>query len=184
MANLINLDLIEQEKLIESGLKSFYEVGKALMEIRDKKLYKEKYSTFEIYCRDRWQMSRPRAYQLIEGSKIKEILSTIVDKIPEGQARELAKVEPEKQAEVYQTVIDKTEGKPTAKAIKKEIELLEDAEIITDDKIKFNPFGQEFRIKCIGVDILISHIQKQSGIHYKEVLIELKKQITKFLNKK
>ena len=34
-------------------------------------------------------------------------------KITKSQARELSKVEPEKQAEVYQSVIDKTEGKPT-----------------------------------------------------------------------
>ena len=44
---------------------TFIEVGKALLAIRDAKLYRKTHKTFEAYCRDRWEMSRPRAYQLI-----------------------------------------------------------------------------------------------------------------------
>lgn len=36
------------------------------MTIRDNRLYRESHKTFETYCRERWNMSRPGAYQLIE----------------------------------------------------------------------------------------------------------------------
>lgn len=32
--------------------RAFYEAGKALMEIRDRRLYRSTYKTFEEYCRD------------------------------------------------------------------------------------------------------------------------------------
>ena len=44
------------EGVINRNLQSFYEVGRALMEIRDNELYKVKngggYGTFEAYCQD------------------------------------------------------------------------------------------------------------------------------------
>ena len=36
-------------------------------------------ATFEEYCKERWEMSRPRAYQLIEAAEVMSNLSTIVD---------------------------------------------------------------------------------------------------------
>lgn len=99
------------ETKISDGLKSFVEVGSALREIRDTALYRATHETFEAYCQDRWKISRPRAYQLIDGAEVVEevsdsTLSTIVDKaehpeisvddstsqVPnEGQARELSR---------------------------------------------------------------------------------------------
>ena len=70
--------LDECEATIERGLKTFTEVGQALMEIRDARLYRGKYGTFEAYCEVRWAISRPRAYQLIEAAGA---VSTMVDKI-------------------------------------------------------------------------------------------------------
>lgn len=100
--------LIECEAVIERGLKTFTDVGNALLEIRDSKLYRAEFGTFEDYCRERWAMSRPRAYQLIEAAETVSGLSTIVDILPktESQARPLAKLEPEQQREVWQQVID------------------------------------------------------------------------------
>ena len=65
------------EQVIERGLTTFVEVGNALLEIRDSRLYKDSFSTFEDYCRERWGMSRPRAYPLIEAAEIMSNLSTI-----------------------------------------------------------------------------------------------------------
>ena len=39
--------LTQQETIIEKGLSTFVEVGKALTIIRDNKLYREEYETFE-----------------------------------------------------------------------------------------------------------------------------------------
>ena len=46
--------------------RSFLEVGMTLKEIRDKRLYRQQYDTFEEYCARRWELSRPRSYQLCE----------------------------------------------------------------------------------------------------------------------
>jgi hypothetical protein len=82
--------LDELEAIIERGVQTFVEVGEALMEIRDSRLYKQTHSSFESYLRERWKMSRPRGYQLIDAAK----LSTTVDSPPENewQARALRHV--------------------------------------------------------------------------------------------
>lgn len=110
--------LTELEKIIEKGLNTFYEVGSALNEIRKSKLYKETHSTFDDYCRERWGLTRDYAYKQIRASEVFDnVDNCIQNNLTELQARELSKVEPELQAEIYQSVIEKTDGKPTAKAI-------------------------------------------------------------------
>jgi hypothetical protein len=105
------------EQTIAEGMESFKSVGRALVEIRDSRLYRATHATFEDYCRDRWNWSRRRAYQLIEAA-------VVLDASPEcakfctseSQARELAKVEPELRAEVLQAAAES--GKVTAKSIR------------------------------------------------------------------
>lgn len=62
--------LTECESTIERGLSTFVEVGRALMEIRDAKLYRASHKTFEHYCDDRWKFTRQRAYQLIDQARV------------------------------------------------------------------------------------------------------------------
>ncbi len=83
--------LDELEAVIERGLTTFVEVGRALSEVRDSRLYRERFDTFESYCDQRWSLSRPRAYQLIDAAHVAELVSTTVDTGPknEAQAREL-----------------------------------------------------------------------------------------------
>jgi len=64
------------EVVIKQGLKSFIEVGNALVIIRDDRLYRAEHITFESYCRAQWQLGRTRAYQLIEASAITAAVST------------------------------------------------------------------------------------------------------------
>ena len=69
--------LQELESRIEKGLQTFIEVGNCLLEIRDRRLYKEQgYSRFEDYCQERWGWSRERGRQLIEGAKVATIVGT------------------------------------------------------------------------------------------------------------
>lgn len=78
--------LAECESVIQKGLGTFLEVGRALAEIRDQQLYRETHKTFEKYCKDVWDLSRGRAYQQIGGyetvSLLEDKMSTIVDKNP------------------------------------------------------------------------------------------------------
>ena len=64
--------LSQNEAVIERGIKTFYEVGLALADIRDRKLYRAAHRTFEEYCQGRWQMTGSRAYQMIDAATAHE----------------------------------------------------------------------------------------------------------------
>jgi hypothetical protein len=68
MALAIPSRLAELETVIEHGRATFSEVGHALMEIRDSRLYRVTHKTFEDYCRERWDMGRAYANRLIAAS--------------------------------------------------------------------------------------------------------------------
>lgn len=77
-------DLKKYESLISKGLNTFLEVGKALAEIRDRRLYRETHKTFERYCKETWDLSKGYAYQQIGGYETVTLLeskmSAIADK--------------------------------------------------------------------------------------------------------
>src|ERR1044072_7340977 len=58
------------EETIAKGWHTFVEVGKALAIIRDHRLYRTEHSTFEDYCRLRWQFGRAYAYRLITAAEV------------------------------------------------------------------------------------------------------------------
>ncbi|MEI8291471.1 MAG: hypothetical protein WCH99_18530, partial [Verrucomicrobiota bacterium] len=110
------------EKTIARGKKTFIEVGMALAEIRDLRLYRREYGSFSEYCREKWGWNKSYAYYMIEGAEVVKSLpgkmSTIVD--TEGQARELAKIPVEARAGIVQAIVDA--GEPvTAAAIKRHL---------------------------------------------------------------
>ena len=80
------------EKTIEKGLDGFLRVGAALAEIRDRRLYKHDYKTFDAYCVKRWNMRRAHAYRLIQAEQVVNSLSPNGRQINERQARELGRV--------------------------------------------------------------------------------------------
>ena len=112
---ILNIDesheLERCEVVIKQGLQTFIEVGQALITIKEKRLYRIGYKTFEDYCVEKWSISRPRAFQLIEAANVISGLSTIVDILPktESQVRPLTSLEPEIQKEVWTEVV-KTHG--------------------------------------------------------------------------
>lgn len=96
------------EATIAAGLQTFVAVGQALLAIRDQRLYRHDYATFEAYCTERWGMSRPRAYQLMEAANVVGHLSTIVDTpLPanEAQARPLTALPPDVQRVIWQEAV-------------------------------------------------------------------------------
>lgn len=98
---------------------AFYEVGRALMEIRDKELYKLKnggeYGTFEAYCKEVWDMGRRNVYYLIDASMVIENVnhgSQIQTPTNERQLRPLSKLEPDQQREAWAKAVETApEGK-------------------------------------------------------------------------
>lgn len=110
-------ELAQHEGVIERGLKTFVDVGNALLAIRDKRLYRQDHGTFEGYCRERWGMERAHAYRLIDSAQVVANLSPIGDKLPttESQVRPLTNLEPEQQVEVWQRAVETApNGKVTA----------------------------------------------------------------------
>lgn len=85
--------LDELETVIERGLGTFVEVGQALMEVREARLYRAEHVTFKAYCEQRWGFSDSRGRQLIAAAKT--VTDVTVAGLPapktEGEARRLAR---------------------------------------------------------------------------------------------
>ncbi|MDF5720211.1 MAG: hypothetical protein PUP91_06920 [Rhizonema sp. PD37] len=106
--------------------RAFYEAGKALTELRDRKLYRSTHKTFEEYCRVRFGHSRQKSNYLIAAAGVFDNLTTICcqnspieDKkndlliLPttEGQVRPLTKLQPNQQCEVWLRAVEEAGGR-------------------------------------------------------------------------
>jgi hypothetical protein len=111
--------LAECEEKIRAGLQTFVEVGTALATIRDNRLYRAEYGSFEQYVEDRWQLSRAHAYRMIVAADAVSPIGDTDLPMPtnEGQARELARTPASDRADVWRETVERTNGKPTAAAI-------------------------------------------------------------------
>src|ERR1700761_7085717 len=53
----VEMDNLDQlESIVRPGLDTYTEVGEALVEIRDRPLYRDSHPTFEAYARERWRV--------------------------------------------------------------------------------------------------------------------------------
>lgn len=103
--------LTHHEGVIERGLETFMDVGRALLAIRAGRLYRAKHGTFEAYCRERWGMERAHAYRLIDGAQVVDRLSPIGDTpATESQARPLTKLPADQQADAWQEAVATAPG--------------------------------------------------------------------------
>lgn len=104
--------LARLEETIERGLKTFVDVGTALIVVRDSRLYRQDYGTFEDYCQQRWGMQRKYAYKLIAAAEVVQNLSPIGDILPatESQARPLTPLAPNEQREVWAKAVATAQG--------------------------------------------------------------------------
>lgn len=126
------LESVEREHLanledrIERGLATFVEVGVALGEIRDARLYRFSHDTFEAYLAERWQMSRRRGYQLMEGAEVARVLVNhgAQQPVTERVARELVPVmreDPVSLPAVMAEAEARAEGGPVTAAVVREV---------------------------------------------------------------
>ncbi|HZO87141.1 MAG TPA: hypothetical protein VFB38_02295 [Chthonomonadaceae bacterium] len=111
--------LAEYETTIGKHLQQFFEVGYALMAIRDQRLYRSEYSTFEEYCGQRWGFTKTHANRLIAAAGVVENLTPIgVTPSNEAQVRPLTKLAPDQQAEAWREAQALSpEGKVTASLV-------------------------------------------------------------------
>jgi hypothetical protein len=105
------------EQVIEEGKRTFVDVGNSLMKIRDGKLYRAEFDTFEDYCQKRWGWTRNYGKRLIHAAEVVENLENVpTGTLPttERQARPLANLEPEQQREAWQRAQDRAQAEQRA----------------------------------------------------------------------
>lgn len=120
------------ENIIANNQYRFYEIGQALKEIRDSRLYKQiLFTTFEAYARDRWDIGRSQAYRLINAYSVIGNLSPIGDRLPgnETQTRPLVPLDPPEQRKIWKDFLN-TGMEVTARNIKS---------FVNERKTKENP---------------------------------------------
>ena len=123
-------DRLHLERKVE---RAFYEAGMALMELRDRRLYRSTHATFEEYCRERFDYTRRRPYQLIEAALIYDNLiekcAKILHILPtkEGQVQPLSQLDRESQPLAWETAVEEAGGKvPTGKIVKDVVRRIKD----------------------------------------------------------
>ena len=113
-------------QLRSGSFRTFWQVGEALAEVRDGKLYKETHGTFEDYCRERWGMSDSRARQLIGAAETVQNLETVtIVTVPtsEGVTRVLRPLPPDQQRAAWTDAVESSaSGQPTAREVKVAVE--------------------------------------------------------------
>ncbi len=128
---------IEEEKarfsLERKVERAFYEAGKALRELRDRRLYRSTHVTFEEYCRERFDFTRRRPYQLIEAAQIYDNLidkcEPMVPVLPtkEGQVRPLSELNTDEQPIAWEAAVKLAGGKvPTGRIVKDVVKRMKD----------------------------------------------------------
>ncbi len=113
---------LSRYEVLKDKIKTWWEdrfrVGEYLKEIRDNKLYRPEYNTFEEFSESEFGIKQAYAYRLIEASEVRGSLgnSTIVEKLTRpGQATALAAVPLESRVEVLTEAA--SNGNLTAKRI-------------------------------------------------------------------
>ena len=86
------------ESILQRGLHTFFEVGIALLTIRDERLYRVDYPSFESYCKERWGIGRSYAWRLMGAAERLKLLpddGTLPKPTSEFQVRPFLKIEPQ-----------------------------------------------------------------------------------------
>ncbi len=101
--------LADCEADIEQNFQGAFLLGYRFEQIRDKRLYRSTHKTFELYCSDRWDLSKTHANRLIQAHLCETHLKGIKDVevyVPtkESQVRQICDLPPEKQVEVAHEV--------------------------------------------------------------------------------
>ncbi|MBD2255361.1 hypothetical protein [Nostoc parmelioides] len=123
-------DRLNLERKVE---RAFYEAGKALMELRDRRLYRSTHKTFEEYCKDRFGYSRRQPYLLMDAAVVFDNLKEKCDPLDhilptnERQVRPLINLKPSQQQKVWQQAVKEAGGKvPSGRIVQNIVDKIRD----------------------------------------------------------
>jgi hypothetical protein len=127
--------LAELESVVETHLETFLTVGRALAQIRNERLYRTEYPSWETYCTKRWGFNYGHANDLVRSTQVAEgLLASCAG--PGGDAalpadlsadalRPLQKLEPELQSACWR--LASRIGKPTHHVVSKIVRVVQSA---------------------------------------------------------
>lgn len=158
--------LVVLEAVVSTGLHAFVEVGKALAEIRDSKLYRLDYSNFKDYCSEVWGLEERRAYQILEASEVVEGLQKLKNfsVLPnESQARVLKSIPAETRPEIWETTLQLTGNKPTARVVEQVAAPVQPEPEITPVDCDGKPLHERDWVVVAGTDGPVYRIAKMTA---------------------
>ena len=113
--------LTDCEARIQRGWTTFVEVGTALAQIRDQRLYRQSHSSFDDYCANHWQYGRAYAGRLIGTAELARQLLPIGNTMQpthEAQLRPLLGLPLDQAKEAWLKAAKEADGRPpTAKLV-------------------------------------------------------------------
>lgn len=174
----LSLEELEDRHRLELKVdRAFVEAGSALKEIRDRRLYRDAYPDFALYCRDRFEKTHRAVNYLIAAAETYENLAGTIGSresecqtgticshenqnqtgtncshlLPtkESQIRDLAGLDPLDQREIWREAVEASGGKvPTARIVKEQVSRYRSKpEVITSTPIRARP-GDVFQVRC------------------------------------
>ena len=115
-------DLRELEQVIERGQRTFIEVGSALQDIRDERLYRDTHDTFEAYLANRWpEIGKRRIHQLMDAAQVAANVNpgSLAPITNERQARPLVGLEPDQAREAWEAATEAHGATPTGEQVQR-----------------------------------------------------------------
>jgi len=158
------LSLEEQQERLHLERKverAFYEAGKSLAQLRDRKLYRNTHASFEQYCRDRFGFQRRHSYQLIDAAKTIDNLikllgvdngcAPVAHILPtkERQVRPLTSLTPNEQKEAWVSAIAKADGKaPSSRQVAEAVQVIKEQTYLEATEPNSYEIGEICKIKA------------------------------------
>jgi len=141
--------LQECETVLHRGLSTFFEVGSALLTIREGRLYRVGHPTFEAYCHERWGIGRSYAWRVMGAAERLKLLPSagkVARPTNEFQMRPFLKLQPEAFPKAWEQVIARAKnGRITSGLIRdlvEELEPQEKGEVKTESRTKTFRFSK------------------------------------------
>lgn len=112
------LNLLKQERVIRDNTDGFRKVGAALEIIRDERLYRRDFKTFEDYCQKKWGYGRRYANQVVAGAAaVKSLPPDLGVLVPKSSAAVALSKVPVKDRAAVVNEVSKGGAPVTAKSI-------------------------------------------------------------------